>query len=293
LGLTKSERRELALALYENTGGNYPKRSIAKALKISRRNMYYQSKIADKDRELRGAIEELYETDDTLGCRKLASILGTGKNRIFRVMIKYGIAPRRKRKAYRYPGRADEVIENKLLQEDVENNTILFSDIFQFRLADGAWVYCCFIIRKKTRQVLSFCYSWGMRAELVESSIHRVDLVADLSDTDVIFHSDQGKQYGAKVTVDSISQCKFERSMSRAGTPTDNAYAERFVGIFKLAVVERYRYANLIEFEHFATQWLNFYNERRPHQSLKQKSPNNFAREIGIDTVPYLYLNFV
>ncbi len=132
-----------------------------------------------------------------------------------------------------------------------------------------------------------------MRAELVESSVERIDLVADLSSTDVIFHSDQGKQYGAKVTVDAISQCKFERSMSPAGTPTDNAYAERFVGIFKVAVVEGYRYANVAEFEHFATKWLHFYNERLPHQSLKQKSPNNFARENGIDTVPYVYLNFV
>jgi putative transposase len=293
LGLTKSERKYLALAIVESGNGNYSKRSVAAAFGISLRYLYYDSITAEKDSEIRNEIERLYELDDTLGCRKLAALMGMGKNRIFRVMLKYGIAPRRKQRSYKYPGKADEVVENRLLVQDVENNTVLFSDIFQFRLGDGSWVYCCFIMRKKTRQILSFCYSWGMRAELVADSVKRIDMVADLSNTEVIFHSDQGKQYGAKVTLDAIAECAFDRSMSRAGTPTDNAYAERFVGIFKLSVVERYRYDTLQQFEVFAGKWLNFYNETRPHQSLKQKSPNAFARENGISAIPYVFLNFV
>jgi putative transposase len=46
--------------------------------------------------------------------------------------------------------------------------------------------------------------------------------------------------------------------MSRAGTPTDNGYAERFVGIFKLAVAERRPYRSLGEFSHEAEHWINF-----------------------------------
>jgi putative transposase len=36
--------------------------------------------------------------------------------------------------------------------------------------------------------------------------------------------------------------------MSRAGTPTDNGYAEHFVGLFKLAVAERQPYRTLGDF---------------------------------------------
>jgi putative transposase len=46
--------------------------------------------------------------------------------------------------------------------------------------------------------------------------------------------------------------------MSRAGTPTDNGYAERFVGMFKLAVAERYRYHSLGAFLRAAETWINF-----------------------------------
>lgn len=220
-------------------------------------------------------------------------MLKKSRGAIVRIMAKYGICPRRKRPAYNYPGKADETVENILLSKEFKDQEVLFSDIFQFRLSDGSWVYCCFVIRKKTRQVLSFCYSWGMRAELVSESITRVDLVTDLNDIEVIFHSDQGKQYGAKVTIDACIHLHFERSMNRAGTPTDNPIAERFVETFKLAVVERYSYRTIGEFKEFAEKWLNFYNNTRPHESLGQISPNNYAMKKGLKSVPYLSINFV
>jgi transposase InsO family protein len=208
-----------------------PKRLLASAFGIARSSLYYREKLPDKDRLLRNQIIKLHETDDTLGSRSVSALLNIGRERAARVMIKYDIQPRRRTPRYRYPGRADAVANNKLRDEavDLANHEVLFSDILQFRLSDRSWVYCCFIIRKKTRQVLSFCYSWGMRAELVAESLkdlHRIDM-ADLSNSDVIFHSDQGKQYGAGITIDAAVELHFERSMSRAGTPTDNAIAER------------------------------------------------------------------
>jgi putative transposase len=294
LGLSKSELKELALAVYESAEVKPPKRLLSRAFSLSRSGLYLESKQVLKDNSLRKDIEEIYEFDDVLGCRKLAALLGTSKNRVFRVMLKYGISPRRKRAVYKYPGKAHDLVGNRLLQaQDLANYTILFSDIFQFRLEDKSWVYCCFVIRKKTRQILSFCYGYSMQADLVSKSIQRLDLVQDLSKSEVIFHSDQGTQYGARITLDMLAEMQFERSMSRAGTPTDNGMAERFVQTFKLSVTERYKYRNLLEFEDYATKWLNFYNNHRPHHSLKQKSPNQYAIEHQIETIPYLYLNFV
>jgi len=293
LGLNKAEIRDIALTVYESKKRKPFKRILAQAFGLSRSGLYYQPTLPENDLKLKNKILKLYETDDTLGSRKLASLIGKSRGCITRVMLKYGIYPRRKRPTYKYPGKADEVVENKLLTKELENHEILFSDIFQFRLGDGSWVYCCFVIRKKTRQILSFCYSWGMRAELVTESITRVDLITNLDDTNVIFHSDQGKQYGAKITIDACLDLHFERSMSRAGTPTDNGIAERFVGTFKLAVVERFSYQTIGEFKDFAGKWLNFYNNTRPHESLGQISPNKYAVKKGLENIPYLSVNFV
>ncbi|MEO6891323.1 MAG: integrase core domain-containing protein [Ktedonobacteraceae bacterium] len=82
----------------------------------------------------------------------------------------------------------------------------------------------------------------------------------------------------------------FERSMSRAGTPTDNGYAERFVGQFKLSVAERRSYRTLGEFLRAAEDWIHFYNRLRPHEGLQQQSPDHYASELGLPTAPYLPL---
>src|SRR5690348_12140190 len=67
-------------------------------------------------------------------------------------------------------------------------------------------------------------------------------------------------------------------SMSRAGTPTDNGYAERFVGVFKLAGASRRPYHNLGEFLQAAKAWINFYYLERPHEGLDNLSPLPYVR---------------
>jgi transposase InsO family protein len=208
-------------------------------------------------------------------------------------MKKYGLQARRKRASYKYAGKADKTFQNLLLSDmDLSNYEIVFSDIFEFRLSDRSKLYCCFAIRKKTRQIVSFVYSYHRPAELVIETLNHIDLF-DLSGTKAIWHTDQGSQYGACVTVNRLLELGFTISMSRAGTPTDNGYAERFVGTFKLALVEKRKYKSLGEFVTEAEKWLNFYNQERPHSGLDYLSPNEYARENSLESISYLSVNGV
>jgi putative transposase len=65
---------------------------------MARGSLYLQRKQAVKDKQVAVGIEQWHEQDDTLGHRKLAALLKMGKNRVKRVMKKYGIAARRKKK---------------------------------------------------------------------------------------------------------------------------------------------------------------------------------------------------
>lgn len=294
MGLKKSDRKDLALGIYENKKNTYPKRKIAEALEISEGSLYYKGIQDKKDIEVRKLIEKEYEIDDTLGPKKLSPLLDMSVGRICRVMLKHDITPRKKKPPYRYAGKSNNLVGNKLREiENIENYEVIFSDIFEFKLTRGEKVYGCFMMRKKTRQILSFSYSRNMKANLVRGSIKHIYLSKDLKESEIIFHSDQGSQYGAEITIDQLLEYQFDRSMSRAGTPTDNGYAERFVGTFKHAVVERYRYERIEEFAEFTYKWLNYYNNRRPHQSLGQKSPNDFARENKLSVVRVLVPNLL
>jgi len=265
----------------------YPKQILAKALGFSRNLFYHQSELEVKDRALAYEIEQIHQADDdTLGHRSLAHMLNTGKNRVRRVMKKYDIKARRPNKRYWYAGKSDLVHEN-LANDSVYQmlaDVIIFSDIFETKLADGSKLRGSFALRKDTRQVLSLVFDYSMSQELVQQVINHLDTQELLA----IFHSDQGKQYGAKRTVKMLLEKGFTASMSRAGTPTDNPFAERFVGMFKHAVARRKHYGTLGEFLEASERWINFYNNRKPHSGIGNISPNEYALRNGIKVIPYL-----
>jgi putative transposase len=291
--------------------GPYSKSQVARALGLARGTLYLRSKQAQKDKRVAVAIETWHEQDDTMGHRKLAVLLGMGKNRVKRVMKKYGIAARRKKKRYVYPGKASSIVPNLLRQapsdgqnetsvfdaqkgENVPNETdvlktpaeVVFSDIFEVQLADKTKVRGCFALWKRTRHIVSLAFDYRMQADLVVSTIEQMHFDVPGS----IFHSDQGSQYGAQATRTALLAKGFLRSMSRAGTPTDNGYAERFVGTFKQAVAERRRYQTLGHFLEASERWINFYNHVRPHEGIGNCSPDQFASREGLPEAPYLPL---
>lgn len=278
----------LAYQLHRQLG--YSKKALSKALSFSRSLFYYQSCLEAKDRELAWKIEQIHlNDDDTLGHRSIAHLLKVGKNHVRRVMKKYDIRARKQTRKYQYAGKSDLVHAN-LANDPVYQlfaSVIIFSDIFEVKLADGSRLRGSFALRKDTRQILSLVFDYGMGQELVGAVIQHLDS-QELADSLAIFHSDQGKQYGAYLTVNELLKKGFTASMSRAGTPTDNPFAERFVGLFKHAVAHRRAYDTLGEFLEAAERWINFYNNRRPHQGVGNISPNKYAKNHSIKTVPYL-----
>lgn len=265
----------------------YTKSQVSRALEFSRSLFYHQSVQDENDEALVTQIRKEHETDDTLGHRPLGVLVGAGKNRVRRVMRATHIEARPRKRKYVYPGRTSLIFPNLANDEDIAfGRLVVYSDIFQFRLADGTPVYGCFALLKETRQILSLAFSYTMEADLVATTIQRIDspLLAQ-----ALWHTDQGKQFGSFEVIMQLINQGFIASMSRAGTPTDNPFAERFVGTFKHAVVRRRKYQTLGEFLYAAEVWINFYNERRPHQGIAKLSPNKKAADLGLPDVPYLY----
>lgn len=88
----------------------YSVRQITKTVGIARGSFYRKSVLEVKDKKLVVEIERIHEEDDdTLGHKKLAPLLHTGKNRVLRVMKKYGIKPRKRKNKYYYGGKSDKV----------------------------------------------------------------------------------------------------------------------------------------------------------------------------------------
>jgi len=223
------------------------------------------------------------------------------KKKVLRIMKTHNIQTRRRKKKYTYGGKSDVTYENlvrDLIKADKVGTegggaaSILFSDIFEFKLRDSSKVRGCFLLNYRDRRVLSLVFDYGMRAELVTAAIDRASFVKHAKHQH-IFHSDQGSQYGAAETLKALKEGSLTPTMSRAGTPTDNPYAERFVGTFKHAVVRRQPYDSIGEFLHAAERWIRFYNERRPHEALNNLSPTQYAKAHGLPAVRQPYVGMV
>src|SRR5437762_2225939 len=105
-----SKQHRVALARTLCASEKPPNKSqLAKLLGIDRSSLYLKLKRPKLEKALAVQIEHWQEQDDTLGYRKLAVLLKTGKDRVKRVIRTYGLAARRKRKKYFYLGKATQI----------------------------------------------------------------------------------------------------------------------------------------------------------------------------------------
>jgi putative transposase len=70
-------------------------------------------------------------------------------------------------------------------------------------------------------------------------------------------------------------------AFSRPGKPTDNPFVELFNGTFRPECLNAHWFSSLTEAQRIVETWRGEYNESRPQRVLREKTPNEFAREIG------------
>ena len=97
----------------------------------------------------------------------------------------------------------------------------------------------------------------------------------------VIHHSDQGSQY---TSLDFGKRCKemgVRPSMGSVGDAYDNAIAESFFASLECALIDRRSWKTFAEARMAIFTWIEaWYNPRRRHSGIGQKSPINFEKEL-------------
>jgi putative transposase len=67
------------------------------------------------------------------------------------------------------------------------------------------------------------------------------------------------------------------------GKPTQNGYIERFNRLYREAVLDAYLFFDLYQVRQLTQEWMEEYNERRPHEALKNLTPMEW-REMSFNT---------
>ncbi len=136
-------------------------------------------------------------------------------------------------------------------------------------------LYMAIVMDLFTRRVVGWGFSQLHDADLVTGALKMSAKYAH-KQPGCLFHSDQGSEYRSDTYQETIEKNGLISSMSRAGTPTDNAYVESFFGTLKNELIYHWKFKTFVECVARVIDYVEFYNEDRLHSSLDYMSPKTY-----------------
>ena len=153
------------------------------------------------------------------------------------------------------------------------------SDITYVQTAKG-WVYLCAVMDLFSRKIVGHAVEGHMKKELVIKALKQAVSRRGAQKKKVIFHSDQGVQYGANELNEYMKQLGFVGSMSGKGSCFDNAAMESFFSSYKRECVHNQAYESLEVAQKETFNYIEcYYNNKRKHSTLGYLSPNEFEKK--------------
>lgn len=258
---------------------------------ISRATYYHQpireEKQKVRDMELRGLIEEIHLELPGYGYRRIREHLlrlgiRVNNKRIRRIMKLYSLFSCIK-KLCRPKGAAiglrlyyPNLIRGLKLNAP---NQLWCTDITYIKLLNE-YIYLSAVIDVYTRKIVGWAVSRELSHKFCLESIG-IAVRRENPPADIIHHSDRGTQYTCEDYVKILLENKFKISMSRGGTPEDNAYIESFFKTLKREEVFFKNYQTIKDVIKYLPKFIDdVYNTKRLHSSLGYKPPCEFEEEI-------------
>lgn len=149
------------------------------------------------------------------------------------------------------------------------SNQVWSADITYIRLAQG-FAYLIAIIDWYSRAVLSWRLSNTLDNAFCVEALQEALLYYDAPD---IFNTDQGCQFTSQVFIKELTARNISIGMDGRGRCLDNIFVERLWRTVKYENIYLHGYRSIPEAKTGLTEYFNFYNKERFHQSLNSKTP--------------------
>lgn len=243
---------------------------------IARSTVYAaKSTISEEELTLLGLIDEEYTRHPFYGNRRLALSLRklgyvVNRKRMRRLMKKLGLlalapAPNTSKK---HP---EHKIYPYLLRGVViiRPNQVWSTDITYVRLVAG-FAYLTAILDWYSRHVLSWRISNSLESAFCLECLEEALLKFGVPE---LMNTDQGVQYTSLNWINRLLEQDVKISMDGRGRALDNIFIERLWRTVKHEDIYLRDYSRIPQLQAGLTQYFEFYNTQRPHQSLSNLTP--------------------
>ena len=241
-----------------------------------------------RDRELARLVAAVFhDSRDTYGAPRVHAELRArgvhvGKKRVARLMRLLeleGVSRRGKRRRTTTPDAAappaPDLVERRFAAERPDQ--LWLADITYLPTYEG-WLFLAVVMDVCSRKIVGWAMREDLRSELVVDALGMA-VSRRRPRPGLVHHSDRGSQYTSLAFGRTLRDSGLVASMGRRGDAYDNAPVESVISTIKNELVNRSRFttrdqARLAVFDYIET----FYNARRLHSSLGQRSPDDYER---------------
>ncbi len=132
-------------------------------------------------------------------------------------------------------------------------------------------------------EILTFSLSErrGDRMTYIDGLNALVELKKVHPELKTVLHTDQGAVYASKSFNELLPLYNIVHSMSRAGTPTDNAAMEAINGWIKAEIFNDFHLTGTGNIRDEVERYIVFFNEERPAYSLNYLTPKQYREYYG------------
>jgi putative transposase len=141
-------------------------------------------------------------------------------------------------------------------------------DITSIRMLKG-WMYLVAILDWYSRYVISWELDQTLEMPFVLTAVERALTRA----TPQIWNSDQGSHFTSPHYLQLLRDAQVQISMDSKGRALDNIFTERLWRTVKYEEVYLHDYSSPREARSQLSAYFEFYNHKRPHQSLEYRTP--------------------
>ena len=239
---------------------------------ISRSLYRYRSRRPDSG-PLRVRIEEIAAAKRRYGYRRVYVRLRregwkVNRKRVYRLYRDAGLAVRRRKR------KRIGAVERKPLPKPTRANLSWSMDFVADGLIGGRRLRCLTIVDDCTRECLAIEVDTSITGLRVEAVLDR------LADSRGLPHSitvDNGPEFDSQVLDQWAYRRAVRLSFIRPGKPNENAYIESFNGRFRDECLNEHWFLSLAHARSVIEAWRIEYNTERPHSSLGNRTPEEFA----------------
>jgi len=257
-------------------------------LGIARSGVYRPPRAAnDNDLGLMRRIDELFTQWPFLGWRRLALMLRDeghtiNRKRVQRLMRQMGIAALGPKPRTSKPAPGHKVYPYLLRDLVIDRpNQVWAADITYIPIGRG-FLYLVAIMDWASRTVLSWRLSNTMDDSFCVGALE--EALARFGKPE-IFNTDQGSQFTGGDFTGVLRKAEIRISMDGRGRWMDNVFIERLWRSLKYEDIYLKGYADGREAKGGIAQWIAFYNGRRPHMALANRTPMAVWRDGVMGTL--------